>query len=282
MGKLKRLLTKTSKTLSKQTIKKVVGIDDAKIKDAKKRLAPVDLSVIPVRNRTLALYKQDDSVLFVGEGNFSFSRAICEAIGPQTVISTCYDSEEVVSEKYTESADNISAILELDGSVLYGIDATNLTKHRPLKAKKFSKIVFNFPHCGKGPQNCIKDQDRNIRSNQELCSGFLQSSQALLAPGGEILLTLRSGEPYDSWDVKRLAKTVGLATKTTTVFHPDDFPGYAHRRTIGFDEKVSTDDNEDILRSRCQTYVFVTKNIAEKIFAKKKKADDDGDSGDEQ
>ncbi|KAJ1563855.1 hypothetical protein HK405_000517, partial [Cladochytrium tenue] len=70
------------------------------------------------------------------------------------------------------------------------------------------------------------------------------------------LLTLRAGEPYDSWDVKTLARSLGLSLHSAEPFHPAAYPGYAHRRTIGFDDRISAQNNEDITRSRCVTYVF--------------------------
>ncbi|KAJ3212286.1 hypothetical protein HDU67_003915 [Dinochytrium kinnereticum] len=276
MGRLKKSLQALQAPQKKQKGKggAVRSLQGKQNQVKKKSPAPTP-AAIPIRNRTLSLFKESDSILLVGEGNFSFARSLCEIFGPKSIIATCYDSQDVLQEKYPESIENIKAILEMDGQVLYGIDATELTKHRPLKSKKFSKIVFNFPHAGKG----IKDQDRNIRTNQELCASFFHSAMLFLAPEGEILMTLRAGEPYDTWGVKGLAKSAGLASKTTTVFNPDDFPGYAHRRTIGFDDRVSADANEDILRSKCSTYVFVTTETADNILinSSRKQRDEDSD-----
>ncbi|KAJ3093392.1 hypothetical protein HDU96_002329 [Phlyctochytrium bullatum] len=275
MGKLKKALRQLQQQKKSKKASQVAAADDGdgdevlrqkvpqgggKIDKKKKLSGTRDLSKIPHQHKALSLFSGDDRVLLVG---------------PKLVVATCFDSEEVVKQKYEESPENVEAIKSFDGQVLYGVDATMLGKHRPLKKTKFSKIVFNFPHVGKG----IKDQVRNIKANQDLCSGFFRSAMEFLADKGEILLTIRSGEPYDSWGVKQLAKREGLATKVTTVFDPSEFPGYAHRRTIGFDERISTDCNEDILRSRCSTFVFVTKKTAEQLF-KNKKSGTKGDDSD--
>ncbi|KAG5460512.1 MAG: hypothetical protein BJ554DRAFT_7432, partial [Olpidium bornovanus] len=138
--------------------------------------------------------------------------------------------------------------------------------------------VFNFPHTGSG----IKDQDRNVRANQELLLSFFASAAGLLAArapggppgdaGGEILVTVKSGKPYDLWRVKDLGKRAlpaaagapRLVCKTSFAFDPALYPGYAHRRTAGFAEGLSAAANEEIVPPRGgkerapppRTYVF--------------------------
>jgi hypothetical protein len=65
-------------------------------------------------------------------------------------------------------------------------------------------------------------------------------------------------------------------------FHPDLYPGYAHRRTLGFKEGVSVADNSEILRNPPRTYCFVEKvesselaNGPKKKVAKVEKIEED-------
>ena len=53
----------------------------------------------------------------------------------------------------------------------------------------------------------------------------------------------------------------GLVLKTTLLFDPSEFPGYAHRRTIGFKEGISRNDSEELQRGggEARVYVFTTK-----------------------
>lgn len=98
-----------------------------------------------------APYEFNDKILLVGEGNFSFARSLVESVvhGGDNVIATCFDTEEVLNQKYEdESKDNIQVIEELGGTVLFEVDATQLEKCKAIKQRKFSKIVFNFPHAG--------------------------------------------------------------------------------------------------------------------------------------
>ncbi|KAI8848109.1 hypothetical protein BC829DRAFT_444048 [Chytridium lagenaria] len=239
MGKLQKALRAQ---LSKKPDKKDKGDALKGVQDKQKMKKPSGPIRVPAKHKTLSLFNDNDKILLVGEGNFSFARSLCDILGPKVLIATCYDSEETLKEKYPESTENIEAITLAEGKVMYGIDAKGAYKASAAKGEEVFKDRLQLSACRK-------------------------SARHFLEPDGEILLTLRSGQPYDSWDVKPLAKSVGLATKTTTIFTPDDFPGYAHRRTIGFDEKISSDANEDILRSKCHTYVFVLKAAADKLMA---------------
>ena len=89
----------------------------------------------------------------------------------------------------------------------------------------------------------MKDQARNIAENQALLRGMFQSAAhtKLLAPGGHLQLTLKRGEPYDSWNAVVLAKLEGFKVHCCTNFDSANYPGYAHRRTIG-DEHAGNDD----------------------------------------
>jgi len=111
------------------------------------------------------------------------------------MVATCYDSKEDLNEKYNDANENIQAIEDLGGKVLYQIDATKLASLKQFKGKRFDKIVFNFPHVGAG----IKDQDRNILTNQKLIQSFFDNAAELLTSrilyddlnDGEILVTIK-------------------------------------------------------------------------------------------
>ncbi|KAJ3026456.1 UNVERIFIED_CONTAM: hypothetical protein HDU68_005631 [Siphonaria sp. JEL0065] len=221
----------------------------------------------------------------VGEGNFSFSNSLLSTIyveSPENMTATSYDSEEVVHEKYPDAMSHITPLVESGVKVLHGIDACNLNKTKALKGKLFDVIVFNFPHVGLG----IKDQDRNIMANQELISKFLDSALEHLKPSGEIHIALKNSHPYTQWNIKTLAANHGLSMRQKTPFIPETmYPLYAHRRTIGFDEKLSTNDNEDLKRGagdmvNCFTFAFWRVEFARKQSeSKKKKPSNNNNSG---
>ncbi|KAI8140357.1 hypothetical protein BJV82DRAFT_623616 [Fennellomyces sp. T-0311] len=239
-------------------------------------------------------FTDNDRVLLIGEGNFSFARSLAEhymASNPSNIVATCYDSEQVLYDKYADEAKtNVAQLKQLGVAVLFEVDGTKLKKHKNICKNRYTKIIFNFPHAGAG----IKDQDHNVRANQKLLNEFFVSALPLLSKEGEtsrylpvqqkqdddeadlevkeddeeeeleplaegeMHVTIKTCKPYDLWDIRTLAKTTGrLAIKTTFPFHPDIYPGYEHRRTLGFKEGVSKGENAEIVSSNPKTFVIV-------------------------
>ncbi len=104
-------------------------------------------------------------------------------------------------------------------------------------------IVFNFPHRGK-PVNVnvndaglgIKDKEHNVQSNQSLIHDFIASAMGQLRlqgsltisslMSGEIHITLKRGEPYDSWHIVRTGLSVpNVRLKNSFDFEPPMYPG---------------------------------------------------------
>ncbi|PVF98605.1 hypothetical protein CPB86DRAFT_351251 [Serendipita vermifera] len=224
--------------------------------------------------RPIIPYSQFDSILLIGEGDFSFAQSLINShnISPEKVTATAFDSEAVCYDKYPWARDTVLDLRNRGMKVSFKIDATKLDRSKELKGKRYSKVVFNFPHTGKG----IKDQDRNILSNQELVKEFLKTVPSVLVLGssnesrtkqrrpqlsddsgledndlieeespslntgtrGTVLVTLRDTPPYTLWNVPELAKKPSEGEPRykqlrSFAFNPDHYPGYAHRRTAG-------------------------------------------------
>eukprot|EP00041_Stephanoeca_diplocostata_P012970 m.220582 g.220582 ORF g.220582 m.220582 type:complete len:291 (-) comp19167_c2_seq8:2214-3086(-) len=205
---------------------------------------------------TIVPYKEGQRILLVGEGNFSFAASLCTMCdgNGSGIVATGYDSRDVAHAKYDDAQANIETVEGSGGSVFFGIDAEFLDKYKELTSDgPYDVLVFNFPHCGMG----IKDKLKNVRVNQKLIQDFLLAGKQMIHNEGELHITVKRGEPYDSWAVPKLgAQTPGLRLKNSFPFLPSKYPGYAHRRTLGFQEGISTDGNKDILKSGCKTYVF--------------------------
>ncbi|KAF7337571.1 DUF2431 domain-containing protein [Mycena sanguinolenta] len=207
-------------------------------------------------------FRATDKILLIGEGNFSFARALVkdapaelEHLPAKNVTATAYDAEEECYDKYPEAAEIVQELRMAGVEVFFGVDATQLGRVSTFKGKKWDRILWNFPHAGKG----ITDQDRNILSNQMLILGFLRSAASFLTNGpvpevfskkrkrsddddeaeededmnplddnvvrsvasrGTILITLRNVVPYTQWDVPRLAKNPPLPTSGSTPPNP--------------------------------------------------------------
>lgn len=72
----------------------------------------------------------------------------------------------------------------------FGVNGERLHDCRELVAP-YDAVVFNFPHCGLG----IKDKLRNVAANQALVVGFAQSAIQMIHDAGEIHITVKRGEP---------------------------------------------------------------------------------------
>ena len=86
------------------------------------------------------------------------------------------------------------------------------------------------------------------------------SVQPLLCAGGQLHLSLKRGEPYDSWQAVQIAKLCGLRVQSCTPFLPQAFPGYAHRRSIGDEhagDAAAHAPNAEI-GANSKTYAFVS------------------------
>lgn len=282
-----------------------------------------------VLRKAIIPIKSDDTVLLLGEANFSFALALVKGRGHagHLVCATSYDSEAQCYEKYPDGKDNVDALREAGARVVFNVDAGALEKSKAIgKGRRWSRVVFNFPHCGSG----MTDQNRNIRENQVMLLRSLRSVSNVLSDGppeveekkrkrkpqesdseseaeddfggfeddeddmpktkgyapssfttpnrqGSFLITLLSQPPYSLWDIK------GLATRPPPVcpgtreaqprytlkrsfeFVPAVWPGYAHRRTIGWREGLSKDDNEEIVGriGKARTWEFVLREEAE-------------------
>lgn len=267
-------------------------------------------------HKPLVPFKKSDRVLLVGEGDFSFALSVVEMgyIQPENLIATSFYTMEELNEKYPGVAEeNIIKLQNLNVTKIYhGVDCTNLIKTLKLSEnpKKVGKnkhmlgglmldlIMFNFPHVGKG----IKDHDRNIRANQELIVNYFKNGRQLYdllrsnrrAEIGDakgkghpkitkenfsterIGVSMFSGEPYDSWEVKELARyAIGYQVARSGTFDWETFKGYHHRKT------ASMHDTTKVASERkARIFVFQSPNIPillEKLMTDARQEDDSDD-----
>ncbi|GJJ13172.1 hypothetical protein Clacol_007423 [Clathrus columnatus] len=144
----------------------------------KQRASSLPAGVVP--------FSPTDTILLIGEGNFSFTRALfisnhpqLQHLPPQNVTATAYDSEETCYAKYPDARDMVKDLRDKGVNIVFGVDATALHLRKEFKGHRWKRIVWNFPHAGKG----IADQDRNILSNQILILNFLRCAADFLETG---------------------------------------------------------------------------------------------------
>lgn len=251
-------------------------------------------------------FSPEDSILLVGEGDLSFSRALVEHHYCENVTATVLekDLEELIA-KYPHVKENVE-LIEAEGSkVAYGVDAKKMGPWAKKSGKDSVGImdrigichtlssrspaqtwlttacaVFNFPHVG----GKSTDVNRQVRYNQELLVEFFKRALLSLAPRGTIIVTLFEGEPYTLWNVRDLARHSGLQVERSFRFQASAYPGYHHARTLGVVKNKQGEvgggwKGED---RAARSYVFVRKDEVPKPVSKKRKrsSDDEDDSDD--
>ncbi|ANZ77658.1 BA75_04743T0 [Komagataella pastoris] len=235
-------------------------------------------------------FKQDDKVLLVGEGDFTFAKSLVAQsyVKPENLIATSLDSEADTLSKYSGSnvQDTLKFLRDSNVLVLHDIDAQDLVGSFKLNSRKenmsrlrgwttmVNYIVFNFPHLGTG----IKDIERNTIAHQKLLAKFFLSCEdfykvvkrslppqdsipvhytqlvehnddfeydegdehkpspkkANEAKDSKIIVSLFEGEPYQSWQVRDLARdSIDYKVQRSGAFYWDIYPEYHHRTTIG-------------------------------------------------
>lgn len=100
-----------------------------------------------MKKRFMMPYSTKQTILLVGEGNFSFASALATKLeSGEKITATVFDSEDVMKEKYTDAHEFRDAFKEMDGKCIYSVDATELHNIKAFKTTLFDVVVFNFPH----------------------------------------------------------------------------------------------------------------------------------------
>ncbi|KAK6506822.1 hypothetical protein TWF481_005282 [Arthrobotrys musiformis] len=214
--------------------------------------------------RPIIPFTPTSSLLLIGEGDFSFTNSLIASspphISPSTVITTTTnDTEALTVEKYPHAEETISRLKQQEHKLVFSLD---ITKRLPksVSSNTYNCIIFNFPHVG----GLSTHLDRQIRSNQELILSFFKSCIPLLSQdggiddkGGNIVVTLFTGKPYDDWNLRELAKSVGLECVRSFKFDAAVYAGYRHVRTIGFREREGDWKGEE---RGARSFVFAVKD----------------------
>lgn len=174
--------------------KKEVGMDNGEVKEPKKNV--IDTTSNRIKGPRVKMFQQNETILLVGEGNFSFTKSLLQSPhnhSPSHILATAFDDEQQCYQKYPDAEENVKQIRSIAGRedvVLFGVDAGSLLAHKGLQKvtksiksntypASWNKIVFNFPHVGAGH----KDESRNVLANQLLLIRFLISAAPLLNSG---------------------------------------------------------------------------------------------------
>lgn len=183
----------------------------------------------------------DKRVLVVGDGDFSFSRAIAEYNVCKVLHTSTLETPEALRQYYPSSSFAIRKIHEQGGRVLFRVDAFSIKATVASELHDgtepiYDVVLWNFPHVpGK----------QNIRYNRELLVSFLQSAPSVLSDDGCVVLTLvgsqsgfvsssKSTVTNESWNQSwKLMEQVGKAGLLITEQGPFEWHTLPHYQPLG-------------------------------------------------
>ncbi|MBA5775679.1 DUF2431 domain-containing protein [Stappia sp. F7233] len=164
-------------------------------------------------------------VLFVGEGNLSFSLSLAKLKPAATrdFVATTFESFRKLSPAALQNAGYLA---RAGAKVLYGIDATQLEQH--FGVAKFHTIIFNFPNVAS------RSPIYGRNPNHILARRFLRSAAKQLGRGGLVVMTVVDSSFYaGAFNLPAAARFAGFDEPKIHEFKPSRFPGYMHANTLG-------------------------------------------------
>jgi hypothetical protein len=174
------------------------------------------------------------SVLFVGEGNFSFALAMARLprAPTRTFVATAYEAESDLTDAARRNAAHLT---QLGATVRTEVDATRLSAS--FGRRRFRTIVFQFPNVAS--RAALYGQN----PKHVLMTRFLKSSRGHLERGGAVAVSTVDSPFYEgSFKMEEAARKVGLAAPEIYDFNPDAIRGYAHQNTADGDSALDGHD----------------------------------------
>ena len=191
------------------------------------------------------LLNLNKNVLFLGEGNFSFSAGLVKALVSDgetekkqlhNLWTTCFESDKSkddLNEKNISAGDlkrsNAEYLRNQGCHVLEGVDAESLTLDPRLSGLLFSRIIFMFPHVG---------GKMKINRNRALLHNVIASCRAMMVEDGKVVITLARGQggtpveaevriPGNTWRLMDTCHEAGCVLTRVQEFRPHQYLGYS-------------------------------------------------------
>eukprot|EP01062_Namystynia_karyoxenos_P075140 TRINITY_DN7231_c0_g2_i2.p1 TRINITY_DN7231_c0_g2~~TRINITY_DN7231_c0_g2_i2.p1 ORF type:complete len:990 (+),score=258.56 TRINITY_DN7231_c0_g2_i2:89-2971(+) len=172
-------------------------------------------------------FEKGAPVLLLGEGDFSFARALAERLGGGTgICATSLLTKEETQAKYPQAAENTAALVAMGGYLVYGFDAEREEGYSTLKehGQQFASVVFNFP--------CAVDDDGensvDAEDNAKLFRRMFKHLPLVMQSRARIYVTLLSGPQLQLWQPSRMCLRAesGLRLINRFPFRKGEYRGY--------------------------------------------------------
>ncbi|KAJ5353293.1 hypothetical protein N7452_002267 [Penicillium brevicompactum] len=173
---------------------------------------------LQANQRPIVPFLRKDRILLIGEGDFSFARALATQYKCPNICATSYDSKETLFSKYPQAEENVETVLskpdpsdsdsekESQSKVLFSVDARKLgtqtgggkelvrgfDRRERRRPAWFTPSTPDPPYQSAGAWDVIcfnfphvgglsTDVNRQVRANQELLVAFFKACVPLLS-----------------------------------------------------------------------------------------------------
>ena len=188
--------------------------------------------------RPVSLDVPPRSLYVLGDGDMSFSSSLLDK--PKGMKATTFESV-AVQKGYPKTQAHLDMLAHAGVEVTNGVDAMRLDKTS--SPRPVGRLRFNFPHTGLNCQlakgevleksEASQKMHASVLSNQALFHGLFNSAHSKVMPGGRVEVVLKVGQPYDKWNLVKIARENGwsLAQDSTPHKLTDEAPAYEHVQT---------------------------------------------------
>ena len=112
------------------------------------------------RKNAFVPYADKDFILLVGEGNFSFARALARRFGGlgTRIVATSYDTKEEVLSKYPDVAGILEELETAGVNIVHGVDGTALETNKDLRTAIATMMYVENSNAGINHRDTEKPQ----------------------------------------------------------------------------------------------------------------------------
>lgn len=199
------------------------------------------------------IIKKKWRILTVGDGDLSFSDSLYQYHQPLQLTASVYDSESVMTQKYTENA--FASLQKHKVPVLFNFDVTDKSSWSNLNKQQFDVVIFQFPlipafqsfaeYKHKAAKISVNTLNRSL-----LRTFLINAFEYFLDPQGEQLcfITSKDVKPYREWNIENaLHLKTNFHYLGSSVFDIENFPNYKVR---------NVDRDKHVKDTKGRTYVW--------------------------